>query len=437
MGNTLQGKYNWKCATLSDMNNDGIIPEFDKLASVEIQSIMHNLDVISLLHLSQCCKFLYQSSSHSFAWKYTPPLEVNVYSASTITKQLDNFDLILKRNIQSPLHNITLSLICDFKWTFSTNEEVQIMFESMDRHKKKITNLTLIDLLNNRWANNSSNLELLISLIKTGNLNKLCINYGDISGCFVRLLANAIKENGNFTVLDFSKNYIDNEDVMALCLAIQCNKSLTNLNLSYNRIKCTGVCVLSETLKQHCPNITSIDLSCNIIGPDGGIALSSVIKQCNRMTKISIYNNYITGVGAKALAEEIKHSKSMTECDFSRCNIGSEGIKAVVDAIKNNNRLIRIDLGENGFYLEDVILLANAIKCSTSMTDICLQSNYISETGINILIDAFNHCPTMSSMDLTNNSDISIQFINKRPVTTIKRVINILFNMTLYVFGQQ
>jgi hypothetical protein len=48
----------------------------DRLADVELQSVMHCLDVATLMTFSRCSRRLFRLLSHSFTWRYAPPFDL-------------------------------------------------------------------------------------------------------------------------------------------------------------------------------------------------------------------------------------------------------------------------------------------------------------------------------------------------------------------------
>jgi len=57
---------------------------FASLATVEVQLVMHNLDLQSLLRFARCCSRLHRAASADFAWRALSPLELASTTRSTV-----------------------------------------------------------------------------------------------------------------------------------------------------------------------------------------------------------------------------------------------------------------------------------------------------------------------------------------------------------------
>jgi hypothetical protein len=65
---------------------------FDRLAQVELQSVMQHCDKTTLLALARCSRTTLAAASHPFAWRSLPPLQLECKSpielSSRVSKSL-------------------------------------------------------------------------------------------------------------------------------------------------------------------------------------------------------------------------------------------------------------------------------------------------------------------------------------------------------------
>jgi Ran GTPase-activating protein (RanGAP) involved in mRNA processing and transport len=128
-------------------------------------------------------------------------------------------------------------------------------------------------------------------------------------------------------------------------------------------------------------SLTSIDLSCNQIGPDGGKAIGDATCDSASLTSIDLCDNFIGNKGAKHITENIR--TSLTSIDLA-CNeicgnlnddlddgLGSgydeDGTVGIVHAIAS---LTNIDLSRNYLFVYGAQKIAKAIAKSASLTQV-------------------------------------------------------------------
>ena len=127
-------------------------------------------------------------------------------------------------------------------------------------------------------------------------------------------------------------------------------------------------------------SLTSIDLSCNYIGPDGGKAIGDATCDSVSLTSIDLGDNFIGNKGTKHITENIR--TSLTSIGLA-CNeicgnlndlddgLGSgydeDGTVGIVHAIAS---LTNIDLSRNDLFVHGAQKIAQAIAKSASLTQV-------------------------------------------------------------------
>ncbi|XP_072894658.1 uncharacterized protein [Hemitrygon akajei] len=149
-----------------------------------------------------------------------------------------------------------------------------------------------------------------------------------------------------------------------LASALSTKPSLTELDLSYNKLGDLGVKLLSAALvNSECkiqklrmrdvgltdsgaedlasalstkPSLTELDLSCNKLGDSGVKLVSAALRnpEC-KIQKLRLYNVGLTDSGAEDLISALSTKPSLTGLDLSDNKLGDSGVKLVSAALGN------------------------------------------------------------------------------------------------------
>ena len=128
-------------------------------------------------------------------------------------------------------------------------------------------------------------------------------------------------------------------------------------------------------------SLTSIDLSCNYIGPDGGKAIGDATCDSVSLTSIDLGDNFIGNKGTKHITENIRTSLTSIglACNEICGNLNDlndgdiysgydeDGTVGIVHAIAS---LTNIDLSRNYLFVYGAQKIAKAIAKSASLTQV-------------------------------------------------------------------
>ena len=92
---------------------------------------------------------------------------------------------------------------------------------------------------------------------------------------------------------------------------------------------------LSTSLRASLSAPRCINLSYNMLGPEGGKSIAESIAVSASLTDIDLSFNNIGSQGAKAIAKAISVSASLTSIDIKLNNIGENMTLNLVEIIKN------------------------------------------------------------------------------------------------------
>jgi len=393
-----------------------------RLAKVEIQLIMHGLDILDLLRFARCNKFTRHAASHSFAWKKSLELQVT----ETVTKRLivKLQSIITESLLPIPLHFTPLKLqmshvtvnfsdfsdynndlktlakilklniphvtSVNFNHSCLNVERIGILVDAIS-HNKNITSVTF----SQTYFGNVGTLPLAEAIKNNGNLISLSLMTCGFRSQGIVCLAEAIKCNKNLTYLNFSNNNLYDESVAVIIIDAIKDSNITSLNVGNNSITEKGLYTLSQFISLGNNKLSTLILCGNNFGDKGFIYLSDALKNNKTITSIDISNcnhqeSNFDGTGILAIAEFIKHNNSLITLDLSCNDINDEGASALADAIKINKRLAYLNLDNNS--IEDIgaIKLGHAISQNTSLVQTRLAQNLTTLAGHIIFNDIFS-----------------------------------------------
>ena len=243
----------------------------------------------------------------------------------------------------------------------------------------------------------------LAEVLKTNTtLTELDVSGNKIGGAGAAALAEAIKTNSTVTRLYMSKNGIGDAGVAALAEAIKINSTATELYLSQNGIGEAGAAALAEAIKTN-TTVTVLHLSGNSIGDAGAAALAEAIETNSTVTNLDLSKNVIGDAGAAALAEAIKTNSIVTILNLSHNDIGENGAAALADANKTNSTLTRLNLSHNHVGDAGGTALAAAIKTNSTLRRLALSDNGVSGAGGSALAEAMKVNSTLTRLNLSDN----------------------------------
>eukprot|EP00128_Syssomonas_multiformis_P004935 Colp12_sorted_trinity150504_noHs@23545 len=141
------------------------------------------------------------------------------------------------------------------------------------------------------------------------------------------------------------------EGMLAFGEILKLDKNITSLDLSNNLITSSGCYILQSVLKAN-NTLTALNLSYNDIGPHGGDALAHALKVNKTVTELNMRGNRLLAKGAVALAEGLADNDVMEYLDLSNNHIGVEGVRAIMSATQNK----KIELNVDGSHVLEEIL---------------------------------------------------------------------------------
>jgi Ran GTPase-activating protein (RanGAP) involved in mRNA processing and transport len=234
-------------------------------------------------------------------------------------------------------------------------------------------------------------------------------------------IATALLHAG-LTNMDMSANTIGDEGAVALATVLP-KAGLCSLKLSDNRISEKGVAALAASLegKQGATDLTTLDLSFNVMRHGGALSLSRVLDRCG-LTSLNLAGCHIGSRGARALASVA--ARSVTALNLKGNEIGDAGKSALGEVLLDGTGRLQsfacdewaidastkdVDLSMCRLGPPDALLLAGMLKFNRGVRSVNLSTNKLTnygETteGIEALCSALGGGDAgLASLDLSSN----------------------------------
>ncbi|KAM3602793.1 uncharacterized protein V6R79_010792 [Siganus canaliculatus] len=246
--------------------------------------------------------------------------------------------------------------------------------------------------------------EALSSVLSSSSLTDLDLSNNDLKDSGVKLLSAGLKSpHCKVQKVKFIGCNLSDGGCEALS-SVLCSSSLTELDLSNNVLKHSGVKLLSAGLKSpHCKVQKVKFIGCNL--SDGGCeALSSVLCSSS-LTELDLSNNGLKDSGVKLLSAGLKspHCK-VQKVKFIGCNL-SDGSCEALFSVLSSSSLTELDLSNNDLKDSGVKLLLDGLKSPhCKVENLNLSRCLVAEAGCAGLASALSSkTPYLKTLDLSKN----------------------------------
>uniref|UniRef100_A0A667ZV97 NACHT domain-containing protein n=1 Tax=Myripristis murdjan TaxID=586833 RepID=A0A667ZV97_9TELE len=208
-------------------------------------------------------------------------------------------------------------------------------------------------------------------------------------------LASALKSNPHLTELDLSGNRLQDSGVKLLFAGLKSpNCRLETLShICYSLFRLSD-CWLSESscaslasaLKSN-PHLTELDLSENQLRDSGVKLLSAGLESPNcRLETLRLSDCWLSKSCCASLASALKSNPHLTELDLSENQLQDSGVKLLSAGLESPNcRLETLRLRSCGFSGSCCASLASALKSNPHLTELDLSENLLEDSGVKLL----------------------------------------------------
>ncbi|KAH3743250.1 Protein NLRC3 [Pelomyxa schiedti] len=243
------------------------------------------------------------------------------------------------------------------------------------------------------------------------------LGYLGDSGAFT--IAKALKRTSSITDLNLSVNKIGDEGTKPIAKALRKNVSIRNLNLRENLFSAEGAQSIAEVLVQN-STITEIDISYNKILEPGGKVIAEALKS-NLGVVVLKMEGTLQGSACSFIAETLAVNNVIRELHLGVNNIGDLGATAVGHALSHNSSLRILDLKQNSIGPFGAQALSKYLKENTTLSNIDLRANNIESDGLRYLLQALQIIPCIKII-LSGNPIGSPDIITQLAKSVIPRI---------------
>ena len=218
----------------------------------------------------------------------------------------------------------------------------------------------------------------------------------------VQAFASTLQQNQSLTKLIRSCD-INGDHACCLARALHSNTTLTELDMSCNRIHEWGALAMAEMLK-HNTTLTVLNMWGNYLGERGAIAMAEMLKHNITLEKLYISYNSVGERGALAMAEMLKHNTTLTVLDMSRNSVGERGALAMAEMLKHNTTLTVLNMSHNSVGEKGALAIAEMLKHNTTLTELNMSNNSVGERGALAIAEMLKHNATLTVLNMSFNS---------------------------------
>ncbi|XP_067837250.1 NACHT, LRR and PYD domains-containing protein 3-like isoform X1 [Heptranchias perlo] len=203
----------------------------------------------------------------------------------------------------------------------------------------------------------------------------------------VKLLSAALRNpDCKIQKLVLAENALTDSCTEDLAIALSTNRSLTVLDLGVNEVADSGVKLLSAALRNPDCVIQKLCLDYNDLTDSCGEDLASVLSTNRSLTELSLNNNKLKDSGVNLLSVAL----SNPHCKIQKLGLWENGLtdsctEDLVSALCTNRSLTGLSLGLNSFTDRSVPALRRLIMTCRSLERIRLEKNQFSSNGKNQL----------------------------------------------------
>jgi hypothetical protein len=150
--------------------------------------------------------------------------------------------------------------------------------------------------------------------------------------------------------------------------------------LCENALQADEVASLTEALKSEAPNLISLELRGNWVGPLKGAALATALQAHPSLEFLGLASTALGDVGGTALARRLllqEAPPALRRVDLSHNHLGDDCARALAESLKAEDGLplTSLDLGWNGIGPRGGRYLGDALKVNDALLELRLRWN--------------------------------------------------------------
>lgn len=267
----------------------------------------------------------------------------------------------------------------------ASNEEVK---KELEAAKYEVFNLTITQL-------KDFNIKLLFEMLP--NLSHLTITFGakHVEMDYERQLfgmkmseaqdfKDCIKNTQQLTHLAMPGNLIDDDLMTILTKGLMLNKTITQLDLSHNKIGSSGARKIAKYVLQS-KVLTHLNLRDNQLNYEASRFLCQALKHNSSLTYLSLSLNRLDDKAGSKMCIDLLDSKTqcLQEIDFSANLLGNLFCEHLAEYLKVNRDIRKVDVSANFIDDSNAAILKDSLENNKNIVKADVRNNKISEETVN------------------------------------------------------
>ena len=376
--------------------------KLDVSAAAALSDVLQTSHTLTHLHLTH----------GSCITSLTPALQANhtlTHLNMSQTQVGDAEAIALGKVFQS---NQTLTHLC-LAYNKITLIEVEALTDAL-RSNKALENLDIrYNCIGDKGAD-----ELGKVLQSNQTLTHLCLVDNGITHIGVEALADALRSNQALEDLDIGYNCIGDGGAVALSQALESNRTLSCLNMGgglprkFIGLSDRGIRAIAHALQCN-SSLTYIDISGHLGSESAVSALGEALQSNCSLThsylrgeRVSLTRGPFFGYSAAVAFSKALQSRNtqLTRLDLQFTSFSSSCAITLARALGVNGTLERLDLSFNNIDCRGAVALAQALSTNQTLTHLQLFHNKIGDTGAKAFVKVLQSNKTLMFLSLKSNS---------------------------------
>ncbi|XP_067836497.1 NACHT, LRR and PYD domains-containing protein 3-like [Heptranchias perlo] len=272
-------------------------------------------------------------------------------------------------------------------------EHCSIQSEGLQRlgpalHKCQVLSLQAIKL-------EDSGVKLLSAALRNPDckIQKLGLEDVGLKNSCTKDLASALSTNQSLTVLNLGSNKLRDSGVKLLSAALRNpDCKIQELRLGANDLTASCTEDLSSALSTN-QSLTVLNLGNNKLGDSGVKLLSAALRKPDcKIQELGLDDVGLTDSCTKDLSSALSTNRSLTVLNLGKNKLGDSGVKLLSAALRNPDcKIQKLGLDEN--FLTDSCSedLSSALSTNRSLTVLNLNNNELGDSGVKLLFGALRN----------------------------------------------
>ncbi|GMH74079.1 hypothetical protein TL16_g06363 [Triparma laevis f. inornata] len=255
------------------------------------------------------------------------------------------------------------------------DEAVQVLADILD----EIPHLRHVNLRDNRLSDTTIRMIVgeLTNPDKPIRLLSLDLGYNDVDGDTSQQLARFLSsKHCHLETLCLPCADVDDTELNHFCSALMYNKTIKHLDFSHNIIG--GA---KELLHKTAPNIVKDKRGKRTIMPMGGEAIAMALQVNKTLTHLNLSWNQLGAKSAMLLGEMLITNKALKFLDLGYNSLTESGVSVIFQGLEENRILEHLDVTSNNVGPAACCVLSTALRGNQVIKKIVLSENPISEQG--------------------------------------------------------